>query len=285
MVSDYRLLAARSQGAVTGEPFVQWLSGDTVMSSFHRTDAGYLVRFPDLADFEISADAEAVACRPAPRVDDATCAHLFLNQVLPLVLSKRGKLVFHGSVVEIGGGAASFLAPSGMGKSTLAAGFAVAGHRFLGDDGFVVERRRGGFAALPSHPSIRLWSDSEAAVLGGEWARAPAVPCTDKNRLLEGGGGRFCPLPLPMRVAYFLGKPTRTAIRFKRLEAREALLQWVRNSFLLDPQERPALATHFERLAELSNRLPCFRLDYPRQFDQLPRVVDAVVAHFDRHSR
>ena len=45
-----------------------------------------------------------VTCLPAPDVSEATTQHLYLNRVLPLVLSKLGKLVFHASAVEVAGG-------------------------------------------------------------------------------------------------------------------------------------------------------------------------------------
>jgi len=283
-VTGYTRREPRLQGPADAPAYHEWLGDNSVVTSFHRTPGGYLVRFPQLADFEISQDAGAVACHPAPSVDQATCDHLFLNQVLPLVLSKRGKLVFHGSVVEIAGSAAAFLGPSGMGKSTLAAAFVNAGHRFLGDDGFVLEKAGDGSRVLPSHPSIRLWNDSESAILAGRWAKAPPVSCSGKNRLLEGTKGRFCDEALPLGAAYFLGKTTRSAIRFEPLDPSEALLQWVRNSFLLDPREPAVIATHFESLAGIANTLPCFRLDYPRRFAELHRVLDSVTGHFERQA-
>jgi hypothetical protein len=71
-----------------------------IWTEFHRANGGYLLRFPELGDFQVSADGLTVTCFPAPRVSDATSEHLYLNQVLPLVLSKLGKLVFHASAVE-----------------------------------------------------------------------------------------------------------------------------------------------------------------------------------------
>ena len=142
--------------------FHTWAFPDgTPWTEFYRENGGYLLRFPDLADFRVSADGLEVTGFPVPGVSESTSQHLYLNQVLPLVLSKLGKLVFHASAVEVPGGAVAFAAESGRGKSTLAASFAVNGFRFLTDDGLVLEPVADGYQVQPSHPSIRLWEDSE----------------------------------------------------------------------------------------------------------------------------
>ncbi len=162
---EFEIAAARPQAPLPA-PFHTWALPDgSPWTDFHRENGGYLLRFPDMADFQVSADAEHVTCHPVPGASDAVVQHLYLNQVLPLSLSKQGKLVFHASAVEVDGGAIAFVGVSGRGKSTLAASFAIDGYRFLTDDGLVVEPAERGHVALPSHPSIRLWEDSESALI------------------------------------------------------------------------------------------------------------------------
>lgn len=270
------VMQPRPQPAIGSAPYHQWrLPGDVVSTAFYRTQAGYLVRFPALADFEISADSLAVTCHPAPDVDEETWTNLYLNQVWPLVQSKRGALIFHGSAVEVHGSAAAFLASSGGGKSTLAASFATAGYRFLTDDGLLLEPAKDGYLTLPSHPSIRLWRDSREALLGAQGSAGPGAP--HKTRHTAGSRMAFCAQARPLRLACFLGDGTCTEPRIQRMSPSDALIEWCRNSFLLDPWERPMLAAHFDRLAALANRLPCYRLDYPRRFEALGAVRQAIV--------
>ena len=262
------------------EPFHTWIFPDgTPWTAFYRTNGGYLLRFPDLADFQVSADALHVTGFPAPGVSDATVQHLYLNQVLPLVLSKQGKLVFHASAVEMGSGAVAFVAESGRGKSTLAASFAVSGFRFLSDDGLVVEPTVDGHRILPSHPSIRLWADSEAALVVPGVQIAPALSFTAKSRFLAGESIRFCDQPRPLRRVYFLGDGSAATLEFQRPSAAEALVEWVKHSFLLDVEEKPRLASHFDQVAKLVNQPIHYRLDYPRRFEDLARVRQAIVEH------
>lgn len=279
-MDGYRLAPAREQAPMPLAPFHEWAYPDgTVWTQFFRTAGGYLLRFPDMADFDVSADGTTVNCQPAPGVDDATAQHLYLNQVLPLVLSKRGKLVFHASAVEIGGGAVAFVAESGRGKSTLAASFAISEHRFLTDDGLVVEPAVNGYQILPSHPSIRLWEDSESALVPHGTATAPPLEFTSKSRFLAGERIRFCDQPRPLRRVYFLGDGSCAEPTFQRLGAAEALVEWVKHSFLLDVEEKPRLASHFDQVAGLANQPIHYRLDYPREYEALPRVREAIIDH------
>ena len=270
--------AARAQGPTGALPFKNWLQPDgTPCANFYRVAGGYLVRFPDVGDFEIRADGAAATCRPMHEAERETCLHLYLNQVLPLMLTLRGELVLHGSAVEIDGCAAAFVAESGRGKSTLAASFATSGHRFLSDDGLAVTPTEGGFLARPSHPSIRLYRDSETALIGGTPHPASPVHYTSKTRLLAGNEMIFCEEPLTLRGIFFLGDGHAPSLTLERMRASDAMTAFMRNSFLLEPDERIALAAYFDRLAMLANGLPCFRLDYPRRFEELPRVRHAVV--------
>ena len=277
---DLQVAAARWQAPLGIQPFHTWAFPDgTCWTEFYRLGGGYLLRFPELADFEVSANGLEVTCFPAPEVSEATSQHLYLNQVLPLVLSKLGKLVFHASAVEVAGGAVAFAAESGRGKSTLAASFAVSGFRFLTDDGLVVETAAQGFEVLPSHPSIRLWADSEAALIAPGTEAAPALSFTPKSRFLAGEEIRFCDQPRPLRRVYFLGDGSAAAPAFQPLSPAEALVEWVKHSFLLDIEERPRLASHFDQVAALANRPIHYRLDYPRRYEDLAYVRQAIVEH------
>lgn len=279
MTVEFAIGPAR-EPAPLPEPFHAWrLPDGTPWTEFHRDVGGYRLRFPDLADFVVSADGRRVRCEPAPDATDAVVEQLYLNQVLPLALSKQGRLVFHASAVEVDGGALAFVGVSGRGKSTLAAGFAIDGRGFLTDDGLVVERATHGHVALPSHPSIRLWQDSEEALLAPDTPVAPALSYTSKARFLAGGQLAFCAAPRPLRRVYFLGDGGADDVAIRPLSGSEAMIEWVRHSFLLDVEEQPRLASHFDQVAALANEPIHFALDYPRRYDALARVRAAIVAH------
>jgi len=277
---DYTEHAARPLAPLHGEPFHQWTFPDgTLWTQFFRQGAGYLLRFPALADFEVSADGRSVQGFPAPGVTSPTVEHLYLNQVLPLALSRQGKLVLHGSAVDIDGQGVAFLGESGRGKSTLAASFATEGTRFLTDDGLLLEWVDGRCMIIPSHPSIRLWEDSQNALMTAGTAMAPSVSFTSKARFLAGSGIAFCDEARPMRRVFFLGEGDAQAPTIKHLRPAEALIELVKHSFLLDIEARDMLARHFDDLTWLAELPIYYRLDYPRDYEVLGAVREAIIRH------
>ena len=87
---ELRLAAPRTQSPVDSKPFQTWAFPDgTLWAEFYRENGGYLLRFPHLADFRVSTAQLEVTGIPAPGVPEATSEHLYLNQVLPLVLSMQ----------------------------------------------------------------------------------------------------------------------------------------------------------------------------------------------------
>ena len=260
--------------------FHQWVFPDgTLWTQFFRQGAGYLLRFPELADFEVSADGCIVQGWPAPGVPSPTVEHLYLNQVMPLALSRQAKLVLHGSAVDIGGQGVAFRGESGRGKSTLAASFASEGTRFLTDDGLLLSWVGDQCMILPSHPSIRLWEDSQDALIGQSVAMAPAVSFTSKARFLAGSAISFCDEARPLRRVFFLGAGDASAPTIEPLRPAEALIELVKHSFLLDIEARDMLARHFDDLTRLAELPIYFRLDYPRRYNALAAVREAVIRH------
>lgn len=270
----------RIQRPVSQPPFHRWTFADgTEWTSFHRLGSGYLLRFPQLADFEVSSDGRDIRGWPAMGVKPTTVHHLYLNQVLPLALSRQGKLVLHASAVDVGGGCVAFMGASGRGKSTLAASFATAGTRFLTDDGLQLEWRGRQLIGLASHPSIRLWEDSQNALVGQTLALGPAVEYTTKARILADAGFAFCPDPQPLKAIYLLGDGTAPAVNIEPANPVTALLDLVRHSFLLDIDEQKMLASHFDDISRIANLPLHYHLDYPRRYEDLALVRQAILQH------
>ena len=280
MSVDYREMPAREQQPIAWPPFHEWVMPDgTLWTQFFREGHGYLLRFPDLADFSVSADGNHAKGWPTPGVSSATVEHLYLNQVLPLALSRQGKLVLHGSAVDIGGQGVAFLGESGRGKSTLAASFATEGTRFLTDDGLLLEWVGDACMIIPSHPSIRLWQDSEDALMNPDAATAPAVSFTSKSRFLAGQGIPFCDESRPLHRVFFLGDGAAETPAIQALRPAESLIELVKHSFLLDIEARDMLVRHFDDLTRLAALPIYFRLDYPRDYAALVAVREAIVRH------
>jgi len=186
------------------------------------------------------------------------------------------------------GDAVIFAGRSGSGKSTLAAAFAAAGCRFLSDDGSSVDERGDSYWTLPGHSSIRLWNDSMTAIVGPglSVATSPSGAAgPSKVRVEACAGMAFCRHARALSCIYFLSDNGSDIPVFERLPESKAFIEFVKNSFVLDPRERSVLKGQFDRLARLARKVPCFRLDYPRRFEALERVRTAIVEHSARMGR
>ena len=112
--------------------------------------------------FEVSADLRTVTCTPAPGIAARSIRHLFLDTVMPLVLSVAAKTVLHASAVAHEGEAILFVGASGRGKSTLASVLATNDGAVLADDAVIVEARADRFVARPTYESLRLRATFDA---------------------------------------------------------------------------------------------------------------------------
>jgi hypothetical protein len=268
----------REQSPVAEPDFARWRSCEgEVNATLHRLPGGYLVRFIDRADFTIALEEGVVLCRPVTGTPASAARDLYLNQILPMIRAHQGELIIHASAVAIEGVVASFVGPTGRGKSTLAAAFARAGNPFLSDDGLCLTAVDGRYLASPNRPSFRLWQDSRAAVV--DRSDVPAEPEEAKSRVEAGAQLPFQAEALPLGAIYFLGEGNSAAPIIVALSARQALTELINQSFFLDSEDRARTGRHFEALSRLAETVPSFALDYPRDYRDLPTVIAAVSDH------
>jgi hypothetical protein len=264
-----------------GELYHVWrLPGGGDWLRFFRTSQGYVLQFPDLAEFAISRDGTSISSRALSGASQETIEHLYQNQVLPLALSCQRKLVFHGSAVVVDGGALAFLGQSGMGKSTLATAFALNGAKLITDDGLHIEQSDDGqWQARPGHGSLRLWPDSRAALLPPGTGRVQAAGYTAKFRILTDGCIGFSTAPAPLRQVYFLRQEGAGEINIEAVSAADALIELVSHAFLLDLDDRDLIARHFDHLARMVEFPHFYRLDFPRRYSVLGEVRQKILAN------
>jgi len=279
-VIHYSTMPKRLQAALDAEPFHRYTFDDgTVWTEFYRSGDAYLLRFPELADFEVSADGSKVTAHPAPDTDESTVEHLYINQLVPLALSRQGRPAYHASVVTVPGGAVAFLGKTGAGKSTLAASFALGDATFLTDDALLVEEIDGGCLVMPSHASLRLWEDSVEALDSEANPLADPVSYSTKARLLADGALAHTDEPQLLLAAYVLEQHDTTDVTINALTGLDRYMAWLGNSFLLDIEDHDLLSQHFEWTHRISGAVPTFELDYPRDYGILQDVQNTVRRH------
>ena len=274
-----KLLAAGPQAPLDIEPYHEWrVSTDDPHATFYRLADGHLLRFAGRADFFLTNNSELVSCRPSESANEESVHFLFTNQVVPLLHHRAGKVVLHGSAVTASGFAIGFAGPSGRGKSTLAAAFARVGYPFLTDDGLLIEREGDTFVAMPSFPQLRLWTDSNEAILGVQDARA--LPDGDeKRRVAATDEMPFGTQPAGLRAIYLLGPGEVESLVIEPLGLAAAFNALLQHSFILDIDNHARMRLQWEQVAVLAEKIPCFTLDYPRRYEQFPGVLEAILDH------
>ena len=261
--------------------------GDRRGLTVNRAGARYLLRFRALADFLVSRDGREVIGAPRRGVSADVVRHLFLAQVMPLALSRRGWLVVHASAVVTPHGAVAFLGAAGRGKSTLGASFVRGGFPLLADDGLLLMERGRALVAVPSYPEIRLWPDALAVLDGARRQARDVARRTGKQRLAVGGPRwPFSRAQAPLRRMYVLGAGRRnsrtSAVTITPLRDREAFVELVKHVFRLDVDDRTRLRAEFAAIARLVSRIALYRLAFPRDLSRLPAVQAATLGHLEQ---
>lgn len=249
---------------------------------FARVREGYLVRFPHLADFLVSSDARAVRCAPRQGVSPETVRHLFLHQVLPLLMGGRGYLVLHASAVATPAGAVAFVGAAGCGKSTLAASFWLGGFPLVADDSVRLDLRDGSLVAVPSYPGLRLSARTARRLSAGPLP--PDRSGSAKVLIAVDRRGSFARTPVRLLRLYLLGpalpSTSATSVHIEPVSRRETLAALVAHLFRLGPgvDRRDVLARDFDRLATAAARVAARRLRLRRGLPHLPEVKAAILA-------
>jgi hypothetical protein len=174
------------EGKAHGEP----LKLERSAEGSHRISHGQHTRFV------IDSEAEQVLCAPAD-ADGACWKRVLLDTVLGCVTVLRGREALHASAVHTRDGVVAMVAPSGTGKTSVAAALVDRGATLVCDDLLALERTGGqSVGAQPGAPVMSLprvladgWKGAKLAEFDGEaWVGAPACP----------------PGPLPLAAICFL---------------------------------------------------------------------------------
>lgn len=240
----------------------------------HRADA-IEVEFPGFATFSLSSGQASCIRRAA---SDDVIEHLYQNQIVPLLWSQRGNVALHASAVVDDGQALVFVGDTGQGKSTLAVFLASLGLGLITDDTLLIERRSGKFMALPGSDRIRLWHDSGGHLLGPKANQLAAFDYTSKGRFDANEHFNVVAEPTPIKRVFFLGSNDVDSVVTSPFRGRELLFACTRASFLLDWMDPEATRTHFDNVSAFCREVETFRLDYPRRYEELDHVADAVLS-------
>ena len=243
-----------------------------------RCSDAYVLRFPSYAEFIIAKDTNSIRCRPLAHTAEMTVRHLLLDQVLPLILSRRESLVLHASAVLTRHGAIAFAGKTGKGKSTLATSFALEGFPLVSDDYLVLRQGQEGWMAMPGYPGVRLWPSTVQAIGPQDLPTREGASYTVKRRvantkLLPQADG-----PVPLRRLYVLAEEAEST-SIEKVPLGRSMISLLEFAYNLDITDRAFLRQQFATIKQVTKDVPVYAIHFLREYSALPAVREAILQH------
>lgn len=249
----------------------------------HRVldDGSVYLRWSGLFEFLVAHDGTRVSIHRLRGVSREALHSYLLGPALSFALLRLGIEPLHATTVVVEGEAVSFLGSCGYGKSSLAAAFLKEGDPVLTDDLQVLSLTPEGPMAYPGPPRIKLFPEIGTAVLRTPVRGVRMGPLTSKL-IVPLDQDQAWPEAVPLRAIYVLAPPAtgaqRGKVTIRRLSARKALLELLRNTFNRVLTDSDRLERQFFWAARLASSVPIKLLSYPRTLSALPAVRRAILA-------
>lgn len=196
---------------------------------------------------------------------------LLQNELIAVLLTQRGLLVLHASVVSIEGKAVIFLGDRGAGKSTTAAAFHIHGYPVLEDDTVAVRFDDGFPVVVPGIPQLRLSPDAVTALK----FKKTTTPTGDWGPIKQYLDVGTTPGPTPLAACYVLQDGEN--LEFKQIPPRNQPFVLVTSTYAQGLLRDTGMSSaHFEQCATIVKSSEIKRLVRPRDHAQLPSLVKLV---------
>lgn len=238
-----------------------------------------LIRIEGVADYWVTADS--IEFDPQIGSDPRDVAAYLLGTCFGALCHLRGIFPLHASAIETAGACVAFTGDSGAGKSTMIAALGARGHKIITDDVAYVRRGADGQSCVYAGPNrIRLWDSAmDGLGLGREGI----------ERELRGFDKFLLPVdsqrdPRESRrldaVFQLQDAPAGVDTRIERVRGAAAAEVLLENTYRLGLAEQMGLKSKvFSLCMQLARQVQVYRLERPKDFAALDKVVEAVEIH------
>jgi hypothetical protein len=237
----------------------------------------YRLFVPGVGLFEVRNGNE-IQVSPLAGSEDNNIRLYLLGTAWGVVCYQRGLFVLHGSAISTGSAAVAFCAPSGLGKSTLAAWLAARGFPLVSDDLCRVDIASGTPPTLyPSVHRLKLWNASLEALGWKKDQFQRDHTRMDKYHVPWQGEKQIDPLAL--RSIYLLawGEP-----EIRRLSGSAALQRFLSagtyRGRLIEPMGY--WPDYCVRSIELLQQVPVWEFSRPRDLGAIDTSAERLVQHW-----
>lgn len=190
---------------------------------------------------------------------------------LGVALHRRGRLVLHGSAVDVGGQAVVLLGQKGAGKSTTAAALLDRGHALLTDDLVTIVAGADGTAhCAPGPTQMKLWPSSAEAFGLGEEVQ-PFLDGLEKG-VWFGASVASGPVPIALVCSLAWGEP----VELRPLQGAAAFGAVFEHAYAPRFLGTEAGVSLVSPCARLCQEVPIARLIRPQQLGAVGAVLDVL---------
>jgi hypothetical protein len=244
---------------------------------FQAAPGEFLLRVDNIARYHV-LNGNRIIIMPDKGASEDDILLFLMGSVMGALLHQRNILVLHAGAVEVNGGSVIFTGPSGVGKSTLTAGFHRRGHPFLADDVCAITLHNGHPSVLPGFPRLKLWADVLKKL------------DTDKNdlksvRWLGNLEKYFLPVddprrtPVPVRSVFILETTNTDRMEVTAVQGGEKLDPIIDNTYRVRfLQGLGGKTDHFKQCAAVAATADVCRVTRPKRGFLLNELMDVVEA-------
>lgn len=206
----------------------------------------------------------------------------FLDIAFPAYLELIGIPVLHASAVSIGGVAIVFIAPSGGGKSSIAARMTQFGAKFLTDDVFPISIDKEQFSTWAYYPQIRLWPDASSIIFKADQCDLICERWPKNRIVLDDCRIEELEVKLPIGAIYIV-EPIIDSAEFGilPLDGHAAPMMLLRNAPAFAMLDLETRVDRTKTLVELSRIIPIRILKYPKRYELLDSVINILFEDFN----
>ncbi len=234
--------------------------------------------------FWIEATGDRVWYNLADGADRGDIEHLVASHVISFALQLQGRVLLHASSVAIDGKAVAFSAPSGTGKSTIAAAFGRRGFEVLSDDIVPIYQLENEVFTNSYLQSIRLWDDSISAL--GEDPREHDLVLSNFEKRRFNAGSRWGSLVAnAYRIhSIYLLRPAPAAegtgfeVSFEDVRDTKRVIELMGCMYMRSTLRGSRAASAFRLLPLVTQAVRTRYARYPLSYDSADRLIDAVIA-------
>ncbi|MCF2872353.1 hypothetical protein L0664_14860 [Octadecabacter sp. G9-8] len=222
----------------------------------------------------VAENGTTLRYRPYENLDPLSLQVFLMGSGLGSLLMQRNFLVLHGNGVEVDGNCIICVGPSGVGKSTTAAGLMRRGYRVMSDDVCAIDDHG---RLVPGVPHIKLWQEAANGLSVDTVGLSRVRPEMEKFRVpMEDA---FCADNTPVKRIYVLAPHETDTVTCEALTGLDIFTALQTNTYRLPFIDGLGLSVdHFQKIAALSQRVVVKTVRRPMAGFKLDELLDVLIA-------